>query len=575
MRKLLCLIAVCAFFTHYVDAKVVSFDQAKAIATQQFANPTKLNASNAQMRLSYQAMNLKGQTDYYVFNRDGGQGYVIVSGDDMMEPVLGYSEVGSFDFNKAPEYLKYLLEEFQNSLEWMRKNPRIQETPSLRYNPDGKKPMFLNDYGEGPHWHQFAPYNNYYPSYNGERCVAGCVPIAFAHIMKGMEYPTYGFGSNTYNYELGGTVKTATANFNHTYKYKSMKNGYTSTSSGWQDCAQMIYDIAVAFNTKFSTESSNASYHHVMKGMVAYFNFHPDVQFTQKKSYSEQNWRDMIYNELDNNRPVFYYGYRTIANSGADTYTGHAFVMDGYDREGRVRVIWGFQPEEYNSWFSFDLLSPRIYGNTPYEHDQVKEGFNTDQGAIIGIDRDTTDRGGIVVKDVELVADTMPASDVRATINLQALSGKYAGTLRYGIVSKTTSNNTTTYSTVYYFTTSVDLADNEIASISLNGAYPYLTEGQTYYIVVWSPFFPNNYDWNWFLGDPVPFIVGDWVTPPDPQYILGDVNNDGHVDIDDITMLIDIVLNGGAFTAAGDMDESGSLDIDDVTRLIDKVLGNN
>ena len=575
MRKLLCLIAVCAFFAQYVDAKVVTFDQAKAIATQQFATPTRLNASNAQMKLSYQAMNLKGQTDYYVFNRDGGQGYVIVSGDDMMSPVLAYSNMGSFDINKAPEYLKYLLDEFQNSLEWMRKNPRIQETPSLRYNPEGKKPMFLNDYGEGPHWHQFAPYNNYYPIYNGERCVAGCVPIAFAHIMKGMEYPTYGFGSNSYTYELGGNMQTASANFNRTYKYRSMKNGYTSTSSGWQDCAQMIYDIAVAFNTKFSPESSNAAYHHVMKGMVAYFNYSPDVQFTQKKSYSEQNWRDMIYNELDNDRPVFYYGYRIISNSGAETYTGHAFVMDGYDREGRVRVIWGFQPEEYNSYFSFDLLSPRIYGDTPYEHDQVKEGFKTDQGAIIGIDRDTTDRGGIVVKNVELEADAMPANDIRATINVQALSGKYAGSLRYGIVSKSvSSDNKVTYTSMYTFNTDVDLADTEIAGISLNGAYPYLTNGQTYYIVVWSPFFPNNYDWNWFLNEPEPFTIDNSVVFP-PEFILGDVNGDEIVDIDDVTMLIDIVLNGGAYNPAGDMDESGALDIDDVTKLIDKVLGNN
>ena len=575
MKKLLCLIAVCAFFTQYVDAKVVTFDQAKAIATQQFAIPTRLNASNAQMRLSYQAMNLKGQTDYYVFNRDGGQGFVIVSGDDMMSPVLAYSDMGSFDINKAPEYLVYLLEEFQNSLEWMRKNPRIQETPSLRYNPEGVYPLFMNEYGEFAHWDQFSPYNYYYPSYNGERCLAGCVPIAWAHIMKGMKYPEYGNGSNTYNYELGGTVKTATANFNHRYKYSSMRTSYTATSSGWQDCAQMIYDIAVAFNTKFSTESSNAAYHHVMKAIVAYFDYNPDVQFTQKKNYSEQNWRDMIYNELDNGRPVFYYGYRTISNSGAETYIGHAFAIDGYDSQGRVRVTWGFQQNEYNSYFSFDLLSPRIYGNNPYEHDEYKEGFNADQGAIIGIAPDTTDRGGIVVKNVELVADAMPANDIRATINVQALSGKYAGSLRYGIVSKSvSSDNKVTYTSMYTFTTNVDLADTEIASISLNGAYPYLTNGQTYYIVVWSPFFPNNYDWNWFLNEPEPFTIDNSVVLP-PEFILGDVNGDEIVDIDDVTMLIDIVLNGGAYNPAGDMDESGALDIDDVTKLIDKVLGNN
>ena len=566
MKKLLLLLSVFALCTQGIDAKSITPEQAMVIAKQQFTNTAKFSASDVKMTLNYAAMNLKGQTDYYVFNRDGGQGYVIVSGDDVASPVLAYSDKGSFDYYQAPEYLQYLLDQYQNTLVWLRENP--QETPTLRYNPEGVYPLFYNEYGEFAHWDQFAPYNNYYPSYNGERCLAGCVPIAWAHIMKGLKYPEYGNGSNSYNYELGGQTKTATANFNHRYKYSSMRNAYTSSSSGWQDCAQMIYDIAVAFNTKFSTESSNAAYHHVMKGIVAYFDYNPDLQFTQKKNYSEQNWRDMIYNELDNGRPVFYFGYRTIANNGSETYTGHAFAVDGYDSQGRLRITWGFQQNEYNSYFSFDLLSPRIYGNNPYEHDEYAEGFNTDQGAIIGICPDTTDRGGIVVKNVELAADTMPANNVRATINVQALSGKYAGTLRYGIVSKTVSNNKVTYNTMYAFTTNVDLADTEIANINLNDAYPYLTDGQTYYIVVWSPYFPNNYDWNWFLNEPIPFVVGE-VAPP---FILGDLNNDGLVTIADVTILISKVLKNADYVEAGDMNGDGELTIADVTILISYVL---
>ena len=571
MKKFLFLFSVLALFAQNIDAKVMTPAQAEVIAKQQLVKSTRLNASNVKMTLNHAAMNMKGGADYYVFNRDKGQGFVIVSGDDIVDPILAYGDHGSFDYNQAPEYLKYLLDEYQNTLEWLRENP--QEVPSLRYNPEGVYPMFMNEYGEFAHWDQFAPYNNYYPTYNGERCLAGCVPIAWAHIMKGMKYPEYGNGSNTYNYELGGTVKTATANFNHRYKYSSMRNAYTSTSSGWQDCAQMIYDIAVAFNTKFSPESSNAAYHHVMKAIVAYFDYNPDVQFTQKKSYTEQNWRDLIYNELDNGRPVFYFGYRTTLNDGTTgAHVGHAFAVDGYDSEGRLRITWGFQQNEYNSYFSFDLLSPRIYGNNPYEHSEYDEGFNADQGAIIGIAPDTTDRGGIVVQNVELVAETMPANDVRAKINVQALSGKYAGTLRYGIVSKTVSNNTVTYSTMYSFTTNVDLADTEVANISLNGAYPYLTEGQTYYIVVWSPFFPNNYDWNWFLNEPEPFTIGNWETPPFTPY---DVNDDGQINIKDVTDLINYLLTDdptGINLEAADVSGDQAITIKDVTDLINYLL---
>ena len=563
MKKFLFLIAMFALLTQNVEAKSITIDQAMAIAKQQFASKATFNASNAKMTLGYQAMNLKGQTDYYVFNREGGNGFVIVSGDDVASPILGYNDKGSFDYNQAPEYLKYLLDEYQNTLEWLRKNP--QEAPSLRYNPSGVAPMFLNEYGEGPHWHQFAPYNNYYPSYNGEHCLAGCVPIAFAHIMKGLQHPTYGHGSNTFTYELGGQTKTASANFNKTYKYKNMKNGYTETSSGWQDCAQMIFDIAVAFNTKFSTESSNASYYHVMKAMVAYFDYNPNIQFLQKANYADATWREMVYTELDEGRPVFYFGSRTIDNSGNQCNIGHAFVFDGYDSEGRVRVIWGFQPEAYNTYFSLDLLSPRVGSSNPYEYDEYAEGFNANQYAIMGVRPALADEpGGIVVNTTTYANDTMPANNVQGALEIQALSGPWQGTLRWAIAAKN-GNSWTIMSSAQ--TAQVDLQENETASIDISGSYN-LTDGETYYVVVWSPFFPNNYDWNWFHNDPKPFVVGEVVPPTQ----VGDVNRDGKLSIADVTTLINMLLSEAEYDEIADVNGDGKMSIADVTALINILL---
>ena len=556
-------------FALNTEAKSITFDQAKAIAQQQCAQ--QLRSGNAQLSLSYVGRNLKGVNDYYVFNREGGNGFVIVSGDDVVSPVLGYSDRGSFDINEAPEPLKYLLDLYQQSLDCLRKNPQDVTTPKLRMNPNGVYPMFLNEYGEGPHWHQFAPYNNYFPlAANREHCLAGCVPIAFSHIMKGLQYPAYGNGSNTFTYELDGETKTATANFNHSYKYRNMKNGYTENSSGWQDCAQMIFDVAVAFNAKFSTSSTNVSYPHIIKGMIAYFDYNPNIQFLQKSSYSDANWREMVYTELDEGRPVMYFGYRTIANDGSQCNVGHAFVMDGYDSEGRVRVIWGFQPEIYNSYFSFDLLSPRIYGNTPYEHDEVAEGFNSSQYAIMGIRPALEDeQGGIVVTTTNYDAEAMPANDVRGSFEVKALSGPWQGSLRWAIAAK---NGTSWTIMTSAQTAQVDLQENETANIDISGSYS-LSDGGTYYVVVWSPYFPNNYDWNWFLNDPMPFTIDNSITP-EPQYTLGDVNNDGKINIGDVTELIRLLLLNAEYNIAADMDEDGKMNIGDVTALINYLLTN-
>ena len=73
------------------------------------------------------------------------------------------------------------------------------------------------------------------------------------------------------------------------------------------------------------------------------------------------------------------------------------------------------------------------------------------------------------------------------------------------------------------------------------------------------------------------YIIVEKITPEPPAYLRGDVDNDGDVDIDDVTRLIDVVL-GKDITynaAAADCNTEtgdGSVDIDDVTALISRVL---
>ena len=522
MKKFLLLLSVFALFSQNIDANPITVSQATAIAKQFGSNPLSFRASNnADMQLNYVGRNLKGQNDYYVFNRGNNEGFVIVAGDDMSTPVLGYSDKGAFDFNEAPEPMRDMLVAYQARMDWLRQHPQAAQAPKITYD--------LQPYGVYPicgevHWHQFPPYNNNCPTAahaltsNG-RCYAGCTTVALATIMKGLRHPSIGFGENSYTVTIDGKEVPVSAKFNdYSYRYSNMRNGYGENAYNAQDVSELMYEVAVALNTRFSAESSDAYIRDVYKAMVSYFDFNTNLQYVQKSNYSYnvQGWYDMIYTEIDGGRPVYMFGYRTIDNSGNNCHIGHAFVLDGYDKDGKVHVNWGFQPEEYNTYFELDMLSPRMYSADGYgEYDVEKSGFNADQAMLIGICPDTTGLGGVVVKQVNLVADVMPANDLRATIDVQALSGPWSGTLRYGIVSK---NSEGAYSPVYSTTADVEIDDNGIATLDLSGAYPYyLYEGRTYYIVVWSPYFIGSYDWNWFLGQPVPFTVGDWVTPPEPE----------------------------------------------------------
>ena len=62
-----------------------------------------------------------------------------------------------------------------------------------------------------------------------------------------------------------------------------------------------------------------------------------------------------------------------------------------------------------------------------------------------------------------------------------------------------------------------------------------------------------------------------------PAFKLGDVNGDGVVDIDDVTMQINVVLGNpvtGFISANADLNGDERIDIDDVTLMINMVLGN-
>jgi len=70
-------------------------------------------------------------------------------------------------------------------------------------------------------------------------------------------------------------------------------------------------------------------------------------------------------------------------------------------------------------------------------------------------------------------------------------------------------------------------------------------------------------------------IVLDENAEDAPSYLRGDVDNDGNVDIADVTALIDYLLSGNATNVnldAADCDQNGEIAIKDVTSLIDYLL---
>ena len=98
-------------------ADAIPEEQALANARSFFeqGNPSPAMRRMAGKKLQLtKAMQSRG---FYAFNINGSEGYVIASGSDRTQPVLGYSDRGSLDPANMPEPLKYWLGEIDKAVE--------------------------------------------------------------------------------------------------------------------------------------------------------------------------------------------------------------------------------------------------------------------------------------------------------------------------------------------------------------------------------------------------------------------------------------------------------------------------
>lgn len=245
MKRLLSLAISAVFASGFINAATVTSDQAVAIA-QRFSHdnftPKLLQGSAPALQMAYAARS--GQyTDYYVFNRGNGDGYIIVSGDDMTVPVWGFSESGSFDTNLMPCNMRAWLEEYQRQLQWLRDHPEDAQrtTPTLT---SSVSPLLSST------WDQGAPFNRFCPVVDSRRCLTGCLATALAQIMYYHKWPNRGEGDNSYSLTLAdGSIINVSGDFSQsTYQWDSMLDSYNFNYTNTQAnaVARLMSDAGVA-----------------------------------------------------------------------------------------------------------------------------------------------------------------------------------------------------------------------------------------------------------------------------------------------------------------------------------------
>ena len=307
----------------------------------------------------------------YVFNTSDG--FIIVSADDCETPIIGYSREGRFDPNNVPVQMADYFQDFIDRIQYGIENQIVANEVTARQWELVKATGQLNDNktakSVGPlltdKWNQGCLYNNLCPEMQGpcDHAEVGCVAVAMGQIMHYHNYPTTGWGTNSYT-NLGQTIS---ANFgNTTYDWNHMPDSLTesSTEAEVEAVATLLYHCGVSVKMSYGINGSLANTDDVSKALSRHFSYSRQVHKEKKKEFSETEWTAMIENDLDQQRPVMYSGF-------GNGNIGHAFVCDGYDANGLFHFNWGWGVA--NGYFSLGNLNPNGIA------------FNNNHSAIFGI----------------------------------------------------------------------------------------------------------------------------------------------------------------------------------------------
>lgn len=361
-----------------------SYQQAKAIAQRQAAMlgiemDAEVTASaKAAPRMSVSSAVSPSATCYYVFANGEDKGFTIVSGDDRMPEVVGYSAQGTYDPDHLPANYVGFMKAYQETVEALLKGDAqvsggLAEARQWRAERAGSAavaPLL-----DGIKWDQREPYNNMCPLYEGtNRSVTGCVATAMAQVMMYYQYPKElkttikAYNTQTYGIQIPEISSGATYDWDNMLPDYS-KSDYNSAQA--DAVAKLMYHCGAAVKMDYGPLSGA----NVTPAILAtYFGYDADLmQDLTRTVFTLQQWMTLIDNELKAKRPILY--------SGQASDGGHEFVCDGSDGKGLYHINWGWGGYQ-DGYFDLTILQPQKGGAGS---GSAVDGYNRNCSMIIGI----------------------------------------------------------------------------------------------------------------------------------------------------------------------------------------------
>ena len=335
------------YFTVATGAKApIEADNLKLI--QQFDNPT----------LCIPAL--------YAFNV-AGNGFIIVSASDCVEPVLAYSPVGSFDPDNINPACQYILDSYVRVVSENQNSNAVASAQAkslwdemtqqtFTCNPDSKAVLVQAK------WDQIEPYNYWSPVKQGVHCPAGCVATAMGMIIHFWKHPEVGGNDNESTASCpwnGTTLRYKFRVDSNKFHYEDMPNQLKTNSTYEQMRAigKLLLACGITVKMNWDVEGSGAHSEDVPGALSRWFRYSSEAKYIlRERAYvnaaghlsfttlvSDAEWLSILHSEIDDHaRPVYYSG--TDYNGTGRDAGGHAFVIAGSSAADQKKffIRWGW-----------------------------------------------------------------------------------------------------------------------------------------------------------------------------------------------------------------------------------------
>ena len=384
MKKKLLLFAICMLWTANVLAGPVTQQQAQQTAydfIQQHFACSKILRRTA---TSLPTEQLTKSEAYYAFNIGDNEGFVLVSGDDCLGPIVMYSDKGTFNTANMPDNMRNFLQSVEASVRYAQQTGGAPSSAAARRAADWAdiEPIVK------ARWNQSSPYNSFCPilRYNkhDQRAVTGCVATAMAQIMMVYQFPDtisadipaydFQFQSNTYSHDgfpIGTSIEWEDIQEEYTERHDEPDSADIAVANLMALCGASV-EMSYGIGELGGSQASSAK---VAGALVKYFGYKPTtVRNINRRDYSWTQWSELIYKELKAGRPVLYYGQ--------SQQNGHAFVCDGYERRNGsdyFHINWGWGGLS-DTYVDLRVCLPEQQGAGGGSY-----GYAMSQGAVVGI----------------------------------------------------------------------------------------------------------------------------------------------------------------------------------------------